>query len=179
MQVSSSRRRQSYSQGEAAEASLADLLSRRGSIVQQHPRNTHRNYADKVDLDVVTRSGQHFAIEVKSHKAGVNGHILLEVIGAKGYPGWLQGKADFIAQERPDEWWFYERQKVYDYLIETYGDFKTANVTRLTVGQSKPVRQWIGRQGKNDYGTEQQDVFILLPVSEIENFVSTRLQKTN
>lgn len=177
MQVSSFRRRQCYSQGEVAETNLAKLLTSRGSIVQQHPRNTHRNYADKVDLDVVTRSGQHYAVEVKSQKAGIDGHILLEVVSSKGHPGWLQGKADFIAQERPDEWWFYERQKAYDYLLKHYGAFDQESVKRLSVGQPKPIRQWIGREGTNDYGTIQRDIFILIPVDELEKLVVYRLPK--
>lgn len=166
--VSNQRRHQSYAQGDRAESALALLLSHRGSIVQQHPRNTKRNYADKVDLDIVTRSGQHFAIEVKSEKRNTGGHILLEVVGSKGHPGWLCGQADYIAQEHGNEWWFYRRDEALKYLVEKYGDFKQKAVQRLDSSVQKPIRQWMGRKGTNDYGTVQKDVFILIPIEELK-----------
>jgi hypothetical protein len=177
MEVSSARRAFSYAKGDGAELALAILLSNRGSIVQQHPRNTPRNYADKVDLDIITRSGQHFAIEVKSNKRNVGGHILLEVVGAKGHPGWLCGKADYIAQERESEWWFYPREKALNYLIGKYGQINNGAIRRLSASEEKPIRQWIGRKGANDYGTQQKDVFILIPVAELEALVTLRIKK--
>jgi hypothetical protein len=176
--VSSQRRQQSYGQGDKAETALAQLLARRGSVVQQHPRNTRRNYEDKVDLDIVTRSGQHFAIEVKSEKRNTEGLILLEVVGSKGYPGWLCGKADYVAQEHGNEWLFYRREEALLYLVSKYGDYKGITVERFSSSMVKPMRQWIGRQGRNDYGTVQKDVFMLIPFSEFESrIVSLRMKK--
>ena len=156
-----------YQEGLAKEKEFGDLLVEKngGSYVHASRKDDMFNHIDLF----YTKENETYSFDVKSMKKSnrkdskVDDQIhWIELQNVRGNPGWIYGKADFIAFELMNSWLIVNREKIIDWIDK--------KVTNKTISKSKDFYTYYQRWGR-------QDIVVKVKTSdlrEIANFILTK-----
>lgn len=88
--------------------------------------------------------------------------IWLEVVGISGYPGWLYGKADYIAHVVGNEFWIIPRKALLKYTLDLVKDETIYTYPRKA--------KWYGRKNHG-----KKDKMTYVEIQDIEHLVINKL----
>ena len=133
--------------GAEKEQKFANLLVlRNGEVISHSDRST--DIKDHIDL-FWTKDNKTFSFDVKGLKKSNRSDIntdssihWIEISNVRGNPGWLYGKADYIAFETDKEWLLVKRRKLIDLI--------NSKVTDTAVKNTKELYTYYQRYGKKD-----------------------------
>ena len=156
-----------YQEGLTKEKEFGDLLVKKngGSYVHASQKDDMFNHIDLF----YTIAGKTYSFDVKSMKKSnrkdstVDDQIhWIELQNVRGNPGWIYGKANFIAFELMNSWLIVNREKIIDWIDK--------KVTNKTISKSKDFYTYYQRWGR-------QDIVVKVKTSdlrEIANFILTK-----
>ena len=156
-----------YQTGLAKENEFGDLLIKKngGSYVHASSRDDMWNHIDLF----YTKDDKTYSFDVKSMKKSNRKDATpddqihwVELQNVRGNPGWIHGKANFIAFELNNSWLIVKRQKLIE-LIDK-------KVIDKTISKSKDFYTYYQRWGRND-------IIVKVKTSdlrEIANFILTK-----
>lgn len=156
-----------YQAGLAKENEFGDLLIEKngGSYVHASSRDDMWNHIDLF----YTKDDKTYSFDVKSMKKSNRKDATpddqihwVELQNVRGNPGWIYGKADFIAFELINSWLIVNRKIIIEWIDK--------KVIDKTISKSKDFYTWYQRWGRND-------ILVKVKTSdlrEIANFILTK-----
>lgn len=156
-----------YQTGLAKENEFGDLLIKKngGSYVHASSRDDMWNHIDLF----YTKDDKTYSFDVKSMKKSNRKDATpddqihwVELQNVRGNPGWIHGKANFIAFELNNSWLIVKRQKLIE-LIDK-------KVIDKTISKSKDFYTYYQRWGRNDIIVKVRTS----DLREIANFILTK-----
>lgn len=156
-----------YQEGLAKEKEFGDLLIKQfgGSWVHA---DRHDDMYNHIDL-IYTKKNQITKFDIKSMKkvnrkdAEVNDQIhWIELQNVRGNPGWIYGKADYIAFELQNSWLIVKRTDIIDWIDK--------KVTDKTIGKSKDFYKYYQRWGR-------QDIVVKVKTADLRQIVKYEINK--
>lgn len=156
-----------YQAGLAKENEFGDLLIKKngGSYVHASSRDDMWNHIDLF----YTKDDKTYSFDVKSMKKSNRKDATpddqihwIELQNVRGNPGWIYGKADFIAFELMNSWLIVKRKSIIDWI-----DKKVSN---KTISKSKDFYTLYQRWGRNDIVVKVK----ISDLREIANFILTK-----
>jgi hypothetical protein len=132
--------------GAKAERDYLSYAKHLGFNPRQAPLHIDREHIDFI-MDV---SGIQISVEVKGFKNSTSkGFILVEIINVQGNPGWLYGKADWIAFQMADNSFLTVDRIDLLKLIESKG-INPNDKSKRTFDKFKLAPYWYQRPGRKD-----------------------------
>lgn len=138
--------------GTQCEHRFAAILQKRGNKTREATYEQDRTeHWDVATLDNDNRIVHRF--DVKASKGGCDaaGSVLLEVKNIAGYPGWIYGKADYIAFELDNgDFKVFARTDLVDFLETKYLHADDVSLKREKPRYGYAVNNFYGRPDRKD-----------------------------